>query len=100
VGGDPSRGEVGFWIGEPFHGHGYMTEAARSALSAGFDRLGLALIQGGAQPENLASLAVMRRLAMEPAGERTVFVPARNRLERCVFFEVARERFLNSLHGT
>ena len=37
---------------------------------------------------------------MEPAGERMVWASARNRLERCVFFEVAREEFLKHVKSS
>ena len=57
---DPARGNLGYWLGEPFQRHGYMTEAARAALAAGFARLDLTAIEAGAQPDNEASLRIMR----------------------------------------
>lgn len=93
-GADPARGELGFWLGTAFHGAGYATEAGRAALRAAFDRLGLRVVEGGAQPSNVGSIRVMQRLGMTPAGERQVWAAARQRHERCVYYEVERTAFL------
>jgi ribosomal-protein-alanine N-acetyltransferase len=91
---DCSRvGAVGYWLGEAYHGHGYMTEAARAAFGVAFTHLGLDVIEAGANPRNVASLAVMRRLGMTPASERTMWAASRGRNERCLFFELTREAF-------
>ena len=34
---DDTRGELGYWIGEPFQGQGYATEAAGGLISAAFN---------------------------------------------------------------
>ena len=44
---DPARGDLGYWLGEPLPQHGYMSEAARAALDAGFARLDLAVVEAG-----------------------------------------------------
>lgn len=87
---DGSRGALGYWLGEAHHGHGYMREAAPAIVAAAFARLGLAVIEAGAQPGNTASFAVLRACGMVPVGERAVFAPARGRAESCLFHETAR----------
>ena len=87
---DVTRGELGFWIGALFHGRGYATEAARVAVRAGFDHLGLDVIEGGAQTANIASQKVMLRIGMKPSAERDVWAAARQRYERCAYFEIGR----------
>lgn len=89
---DPARGELGFWLGTAFQGVGYATEAVRAAVSAGFEGLGLAVIEGGAQPPNEGSQRVMRRVGMVPSGERQVWASARQRYELCVYFEIDRSQ--------
>lgn len=37
-------GEIGYWIGKPYWGHGLTPEAVRSLLSRGFNELGLVTI--------------------------------------------------------
>jgi ribosomal-protein-alanine N-acetyltransferase len=84
------RGELGYWIGEAFHRHGYATEAARAALAAVFQGWKLSVVESGAQLANDASLAVMRKLGMTPIGERMVWASTRGRDELCRFFAIAR----------
>ena len=85
---DTRRGSFGYWLGEAYHGQGYMREAAPAALRAGFDRLDLDVIEAGAQPGNDASIAVMRACGMTPIGTRMVPAPARGRDELCHMFEI------------
>jgi RimJ/RimL family protein N-acetyltransferase len=87
---DRRRGDLGYWLGERFHRHGYMAEAAAAAVDEAFTRLSLAAIEAGAQPANLASIAIMRRLGMRPIDERPVWADSRGREERCVYYEITR----------
>lgn len=87
---DNGRGVLGYWLGEEFRGCGYMREAAQAVVVTAFERLNLNVIEAGAQPENAASFAVMRRCGMTPAGERMVFAPARERDELCLLYEKVR----------
>jgi [ribosomal protein S5]-alanine N-acetyltransferase len=88
--GDARRGGLGYWLGEPYHHRGYMAEAAAAAVTDAFRRLNLNAIEAGAQPDNAASLAIMRRLGMRPIGERMVWAEARGREEVCAYFEITR----------
>ena len=95
---EPRRGDLSDWLNDAYHGNGYMSEAARAAVSAGFEKLALDSIESGAQPENSASFAVMRRLGMERSGERVVWASARGRDELCVFYSITREIFWQHPH--
>jgi ribosomal-protein-alanine N-acetyltransferase len=91
---DYSRvGAVGYWMGEAYHGHGYMTEAARAAFGVAFTHLDLDVIEAGANPLNIPSLAVIRRLGMTRASERIMWAASRGRNERCIFYELTRAAF-------
>jgi ribosomal-protein-alanine N-acetyltransferase len=90
---DPSCGGLGYWLGEAFQGHGYMAEAAEAAMAAGFARLGLAVVEAGAQPENAASFRVMVKLGMTPVGRRVIWASARAREETCEYYAITREAF-------
>ena len=59
-----ASGELGYVLNPEHHGHGYATEAARAALSLGFDGLGLHRIVARIDARNGASAAVLRRLGM------------------------------------
>jgi ribosomal-protein-alanine N-acetyltransferase len=82
-----NRGSFGYWLGEAYHGQGFMREAAPPALDYGARHLGLDIIEAGAQPDHAASFAIMRACGMTPVGERMVPAPARNRDELCLIYE-------------
>ena len=87
---DARRGDLGYWLGERFHRHGYMAEAATAAVAEAFTRLELDAIEAGAQPGNEASFATMRRLGMRLIDERPVWAESRGREERCAYYEITR----------
>ena len=62
------RGEFGYWIGKPFWGQGYCTEASRALMDYGFNTLGLHRIQGRHMSRNPASGCVMRKLGLQHEG--------------------------------
>jgi ribosomal-protein-alanine N-acetyltransferase len=67
---DPAneRAELGYWIGKPWWGHGYASEAAREVVSWGFRTLHLHRIHASHFPRNPASGAVLRRIGMRHEG--------------------------------
>ena len=69
--------ELGFFLGRPFWGQGYMTEAAHAAVEFVFGTLGEAALQAGAFPDNRASLRVQEKLGMTSAGQVLRPAPAR-----------------------
>lgn len=94
---DRRVGHLSYWLGTAFQGKGYMTEAVGHAMAAGFRHLDLERIEAGAQPENLGSFAVMKRVGMSSIGERIVWVEARQQNEQCLFYSVNRSAFQASL---
>ena len=56
--------EVGFLISRAFWGQGLTTEAARTSLLYGFEKLGLRCLVGIAHPQNIASQRVLEKLGM------------------------------------
>ena len=58
--------EVGWRLAKAAWGHGYATEAARTAVADGFERLGLSEIVSFTATTNLASQRVMQRLGDDP----------------------------------
>ena len=60
---------LGYWLGRPYWGCGYMTEAARGFLARVFDA-GLGdVVYSGAFADNAASLRVQEKLGFERDGE-------------------------------
>jgi [ribosomal protein S5]-alanine N-acetyltransferase len=62
------RGELGYWIGQPFWGRGYATEAVTAVLAFAFDTLALHRIQASHLPRNPASGRVMQKVGMQREG--------------------------------
>ena len=84
---DPRRMEISFHIAEAYQGGGYMREAAEAAIDAIWRLFDIDAIEAGAQVENLASFGLLRAMGMTPIGERDVYASARDRFERCSFYE-------------
>jgi L-fuculose-phosphate aldolase len=66
--GDAGIAELGYWIGVPYWGHGYATEAAREVVRYGFERLALQRIQARAFSRNPASTRVLQKIGMRHEG--------------------------------
>ena len=68
-GGQPTRRELGFLIGERrLWGRGFGTAAARAGLLHGFTKMHLTEIWAEALEANVASIAILRRLGMRETG--------------------------------
>jgi ribosomal-protein-alanine N-acetyltransferase len=65
---DRLRAELGYWIGVPWWGKGYATEAARAVVRYGFDELGLHKIHAHYMTRNPASGKVLERIGMRQEG--------------------------------
>ncbi len=64
------RAELGYWVGAPYWGRGYATEAAVAVLRYGFDELGLNRIYAYHFANNPASGRVMQKIGMTYEGRR------------------------------
>lgn len=62
--------ELGYWIGVPFWGQGFATEAARAAVDHGFRDRSLEVIFADHLTRNPASHRVMEKLGMTVEGVR------------------------------
>jgi len=65
---DHRRAELGYWIGVPYWGKGYATEAARSVVNYGFSTLELHRIFASHVPANPASGRVLTKIGMRHEG--------------------------------
>ncbi len=62
------RAEIGYWIGKPYWGRGYATEAAAALIRLGFEELNLNRIYAGYFSRNAASARVMIKNGMQYEG--------------------------------
>ena len=63
-----NRAELGYWVGKPYWGHGYATEAAAAVLRFGFQELNLNKIHASHMSHNPASGRVMQKIGMQQEG--------------------------------
>jgi ribosomal-protein-alanine N-acetyltransferase len=63
-----NRAELGYWIGVPYWGNGYATEAARAVVRYGFEQLKMNRIFASHFKGNLASQNVLRKIGMKHEG--------------------------------
>ena len=65
---DHDRAELGYWIGKPYWGRGYCTEASAALVGWGFNERGLHRIHASHFARNPASGRVMEKLGMTREG--------------------------------
>ena len=78
---EPWLGGLGYWIGTPWWGQGYCTEAARAVVGFGFDRMDVDRIHAEYYAGNIASGRVMQKLGMTHEGTLRRHVHRWDRIE-------------------
>ncbi len=80
-GGRGPGAELGYTLREASWGRGYATEAARACVEAAFGPLGLEELHAIADPANAASIRVLEKLGMAPAGIQLAYGRPHHRFE-------------------
>ena len=76
----PQRGyAIGYWLGQPYWGQGFMSEAARAFIAHVFEVTGVDTLYSGAVSDNAASLRVQEKLGFVHDGESMLYIPARRK---------------------
>ena len=60
--------DLGYWLGAPYWGNGYATEAARAVIDHAFTTLGYEVLQAGARVTNPASRRVLEKCGFQWTG--------------------------------
>jgi len=89
------RAEMGYWIGQPYWGRGYATEAARAVLEYGFHGLGLQRIHACHFTRNPASGKVLVKIGMRHEGVARRHLLRWDRFEDVALYGILREEFEN-----
>jgi RimJ/RimL family protein N-acetyltransferase len=63
-----SGAEIGYWLGAPYWGQGYATEAARALIDHAFGVLGHEMLVSGARVSNPASRRVLEKCGFQWTG--------------------------------
>lgn len=84
------RAELGYWIGRPYWGRGYASEAARALVEYGFGVIGLRRIQAHYMAHNPASGRVMENAGLRPEGRSPCAMKKDGRFVDIVFHGAVR----------
>ncbi len=84
------QAELGYWIGRPFWGNGYATEAARAVVAFGFDQCALHKIKATYFSRNPASGNVMKKAGLVQEGILREHVLKWDRFEDIVICGIVR----------
>lgn len=87
------RAELGYWVGRPFWGAGYCTEAARAVVDFGFRELGLNRVQAHHFTRNPASGQVLRKIGMRHEGHLRQWLRKGGVYEDAELFGILREEY-------
>ena len=85
--------ELGYWIGKPFWGQGYASEAARAVIRFAFEELGLNRVWAHCLTRNEASRRVLEKVGLEFEGIHRQAVHHRGRFEDLALFALLREDY-------
>jgi RimJ/RimL family protein N-acetyltransferase len=84
---------LGYWLGEPYWGHGYMSEAARAFIAHVFATIPDDTIYSGAFRDNAASLRIQDKLGFARDGEAMLFANPAGKEMPHVATSITRARF-------
>jgi RimJ/RimL family protein N-acetyltransferase len=87
------RFELGYWLGKPFWGEGYATEAAKKVVSFAFRELRAEGLWAGWFHDNPASGRVLEKLGARPDGSEPRGSLARGHTVLCHMVTLTREHF-------
>ena len=87
------RAELGYWVGKPYWGKGYCTEASKAVMDWGFSNLNLNRVYAVHMKRNPASGRVMQKLGMTREGEFRQHVKKWDRYEDMVIYGILRSEW-------
>ncbi|HVP83644.1 MAG TPA: GNAT family N-acetyltransferase [Rhizomicrobium sp.] len=85
--------ELGYWLGRPYWGQGYATEAAKRIVRSAFEDLKAASVSAGRFHDNPASGRVLAKLGATPNGVEPRDCMARGHAVYCNLVLLRRENF-------
>jgi len=88
------RAEMGYWIGVPYWGNGYCSEAAHAILEYGFHRLQLNRIFAEHFASNPASGRVMQKIGMTYEGTLRQHMRKWKQYEDMKIYSILRDEFI------
>lgn len=96
---DADHAELGYWIGKPYWGHGFATEAVRAVIAHAFDTDSFIYLKAGHFVDNPASARILDKVGFVVQGNEMRDCVARNEVLHCLTYRLGRaeaEAFLRS----
>jgi len=90
---DTGIAELGYWVGVPYWGNGYATEASNALLDFGFDSLALNRVWARAFARNPASSRVLEKVGMRHEGTLRHSILKNDELLDAEMFGILREEW-------
>lgn len=94
-----ARAELGYWIGVPYWGQGFATEAAREAVQYVFEDLALQRVFASVMDHNRASQRVLEKIGMRREGTYRRHVRKGSEYFDVLLFGVLRDEFVSASAG-
>lgn len=88
------RAEIGYWVGKPYWGQGYCTEASQAAMEYGFKEFNLNRIFAVHFKRNPASGRVMQKIGMKQEGLLRQHIKKWDRYEDMVVYGILRSEWV------
>jgi len=85
---------LGYWIGAPFAGRGYMSTGVRAAMGYAFDELRLRRVEAACLPHNDASIRLLDRVGFKREGYARKYLCINGSWQDHLLFALLREDFL------
>lgn len=90
---------LSYWLGYPYWGNGYMTEAANTLINAFFNRYQVNEIDVTHLLANHLSKSIIKKLGFKYIENRMIHIPSRNKTEEAMAYKLTRNRWQNKSEG-
>jgi ribosomal-protein-alanine N-acetyltransferase len=84
---------LGYWMGAPYAGRGYMTTGVRAAMAYAFDELRLRRMEAACLPHNKASMKLLERVGFQKEGYARKYLCINGAWQDHVLYALLREDF-------
>ena len=88
--GPAQTGTMGYWIGQPYARHGYMTEALLAMVHYAFSTMDISRVESACLPENVASRGVLEKCGYKYEGVAQAYIQLNGRWRTHVLYAALR----------
>lgn len=93
---DHKRAEIAYWLGVPYWGKGYATDAIKKAIDFGFNSIGLNRIWATVMKKNIASNKVLIKNGFNHEGTFSKHDLKWGNFEDVLYYGLLKEDYMNS----